>query len=176
VDDRSKGQRGLKAPGSVAFLLAQIGAHAAMRFGERMAEIELTPAHAGILRTVATQPGISQQELSSYLGMLPSRLVPFIDELEARGLLERRDKPDDRRVYALHLANKGARVMGDIARIARAHDDATCAALTPEERKELLGLLQRVADQQGLTRGVHPGFGGAIARSRPTKAQDREQK
>jgi DNA-binding MarR family transcriptional regulator len=166
VDPRSKGQGGPKPPGSAAFLLAQIGAHAATRFGERMAEIELAPAHAGILRAVATQPGISQQELSSHLGMLPSRLVPFIDELEQRGLLERRDDPEDRRVYALHLASKGARMMGDIARIARAHDDATCAALTAEERKELLALLQRVADQQGLTRGVHPGFGRVTARPR----------
>ena len=38
------------------------------------------------------------------------------------------------------------------------HNEALCAALNEEERAVLVGLLQRIADQQGLLRGVHPGF------------------
>jgi hypothetical protein len=34
-----------------------------------------------------------------------------------------------------------------------------CAALTDEEREQLAALLKRIADQQGLRPGVHPGFG-----------------
>jgi DNA-binding MarR family transcriptional regulator len=143
---------------SAAFLLAQIGAHAAARFAERLASTGLVPAQAGILRAVAAGAGISQQELSSLLGMLPSRLVPFLDELEKRELLERRDNPEDRRLYALHLTDKGSKVLADIGRVSRSHDDAICAALRPGEREQLGALLRRVADEQGLTPGVHPGF------------------
>lgn len=143
---------------SAAFLLAQVGAHAAGRFAERLAGLDLEPAHAGILRVVATRAGISQQELASTLRMLPSRLVPFLDELEGRGVVERRDNPEDRRLYALHLTAKGTKLLGEIARVARAHDEATCAALTASEREQLASLLGRVADEQGLTAGVHPGF------------------
>src|SRR5262245_23924430 len=87
-------------PRSTAFLLAQVGAHAATQFAERLAPLELTPAHAGILRLIRTSSGMSQQALSSMLGVLPSRLVVLVDELEDRGLVERRDSPEDRRVYA----------------------------------------------------------------------------
>ena len=143
---------------STAFLLAQIGAHAAARFAERLAPLGLVPAHAGILRLVAGRPGISQQELASSLGMLPSRLVAYLDELEEKGLVERRDNLEDRRQYALRTTDAGARAMADVGRVARAHDDAICAALGAGERAQLGALLARVADDQGLTPGVHPGF------------------
>jgi len=33
-----------------------------------------------------------------------------------------------------------------------------CEALGAEEREQLAGMLRRIADQQGLRPGVHPGF------------------
>jgi DNA-binding MarR family transcriptional regulator len=121
-------------------------------------ELDLSPPHAGILGAIARGSGISQQALASLLGMVPSRLVALLDELEGLGLLERRDNADDRRVYALHLTDKGSRVLGDIGRIARAHDEALCASLDAREREQLTGLLERIAADQKLTPGVHPGF------------------
>lgn len=135
-----------------------------MRFAERLAQIDLVPAHAGILRAVHLSAGISQQDLSSMLGMLPSRLVVFVDELEQRGLIERRDNPEDRRLYALYLTPKGTTTLADIGRIGKAHDDTICAALSANERERFGALLRRIADEQGLTPGVHPGFARLAAR------------
>ncbi len=143
---------------SPAFLLAQVGAHAAAKFGERMGELQLASPHAGILRILGATPALTQQALARALGMVPSRLVALIDELEARGYVERRENPDDRRRYALHLSGKGRSALEAIGRIAREHQQALLAALSAEEQEQLAGLLQRVADQQGLTRGVHPGY------------------
>ena len=145
-------------PRSTAFLLAQVGAKAAASFATRLQALDLVPAHAGALRAIARSAGISQQALASLLGMVPSRLVVLLDELEKRGLVERRDHPEDRRVYAIHLTDKGSRTMTEIGRVARAHDDAVCAALSEKEREVLWGLLSRIADEQMLTPGVHPGF------------------
>jgi DNA-binding MarR family transcriptional regulator len=156
VENRDGGPS--KHPRSTAFLLSQVGAHAASRFASRLEELGLGPAHAGILRTIARASGISQQALASRLGMVPSRLVALLDELEALGLLERRDNAEDRRVYALHLTEKGAKAMADIGRVARVHDDTICAALNEKERASLWSMLSRVADEQNLTAGVHPGF------------------
>ncbi len=143
---------------SAAFLLAQVGAHAASKFAERLAKLKLAPAHAGILRILDWTPAITQQALSAILGMVPSRLVALLDDLEERGLTERRENPGDRRSYALHLTEKGRSVLGTIGRISREHQQALLNALSEDERKELADLLQRVADEQGLTRGVHPGY------------------
>ena len=37
----------------LAFLLAQVGAHAALRFGERLSHLKLTPPDAGILQMLS---------------------------------------------------------------------------------------------------------------------------
>ncbi len=144
--------------GSAAFLLAQVGAHAAARFAERLSALKLLPADAGILRLVHASEGLSQQTLGARLRIAPSRLVALIDALEQRGLLERRDQPGDRRSYALYLTVRGREMLKDIGRIAREHEQALCAGLTEDERRHLSALLQRIADEQGLRPGVHPGY------------------
>ena len=154
-DPPSAGPRGARSP---AFLLAQVGAHAAAKFGERVEKIGLTPAHAGILRLVQGSEGLSQQTLGRELRVLPSRLVVLIDDLEARGLIERRDHPTDRRSYALYLTDKGRDTLQAIGRIAREHQESLCAALNDDERAQLAALLQRIAEEQGLRPGVHPGY------------------
>ena len=55
---------------SVAFLLAQVGALAAERFGERAATIGLTRAQTGLLRAIATAPApMTQQALATHLDL-----------------------------------------------------------------------------------------------------------
>ena len=143
---------------SSAFLLAQVGAHAAAKFAERLEATGLVPAHAGILRMVQRSEGLSQQTLGGELGVLPSRLVVLIDELQERGLIERRDHPTDRRSYALYLTDKGRETLKAIGRIAREHQEVLCAALNEKERVLLASLLLRIAEDQRLRPGVHPGF------------------
>lgn len=142
----------------VAFLLAQIGSQAAAKFAERLAPLKLTPPEAGILGVINRQNGLSQQALADLLGMFPSRLVLMLDELEKAGLIERRASLADRRSYALHLTARGKKALPAIGRIAREHDEAMCGALNASERTTLLELLSRIADEQQLRPGVHPGY------------------
>ena len=147
-----------EVPVGVAFLLAQLGAHAAGRFAERVAELDLTPPQAGLLRMLAGAPGRSQRELADRLGMPPSRFVPFADELEERGIIERRRNPEDRRLYALYLTEEGFALLGRLAEAGAAHEKEMCQALSEDEHRQVKALLERVAEQQGLGKGVHPGF------------------
>jgi len=156
-----------------AFLLAQLGAHAASRFAERLKILRLAPSDAGILRLLRTAAGISQQELAGKLNIHPSRLVALLDNLEKGGFLERRANPDDRRLYSLHLTKLGEKVLGEIGKVAREHQEALLSVLSVEERQTLASLLLRVADQQGLVRGVHPGY-QRLAAAKPSRATDEE--
>jgi DNA-binding MarR family transcriptional regulator len=149
-------ERGRRA--FAALLLAQVGAHGAKQFADRLSVLKLTPPHAGILRRLVQSPGISQRELAAALGMHASRLVAVLDEMETLGLLIREANAEDRRTYSLQVTAKGKETMEQIAAISQQHNEALCAALNEEERAVLVGLLQRIADQQGLLRGVHPGF------------------
>lgn len=145
-------------PFGPAFLLAQLGSHAAAKFAERLSKLRLTPAHSGILHILSATPGITQQALAALLGMVPSRLVALLDELESRGLMQRRQSEKDRRRHALVLTEKGRKTLASIGELSREHQRLLLAALTEAEREQLATLLQRIADQQGLTRNVHPGY------------------
>lgn len=144
--------------GQPAFLLAQVGAHAAARFAEKLSPLQLSPPDVGVLRLLRMSSGISQQELAGRLQIHPSRLVSIVDNLEKRRFVERRVNADDRRLYSLHLTKSGGEILERIGRVAREHQDALLSALSSEERDELTTLLRKVADQQGLVPGVHPGY------------------
>ena len=130
-------------------MLAQIGAHAAAKFAERLAPLKFTPPQAGILGVISRQNGLSQQA---------SRVVLMLDELEQAGLIERRPDNSDRRVYALHLTARGKKALQAITRVAHEHEDALCAVLNASERQTLAQLLSRIADEQQLRPGIHPGY------------------
>ena len=141
-----------------AFLLAQIGAHGARQFAERIAGLGLSPAHAGMFRILGATPGMTQKELAAALGTLPNRIVGLIDELEGMGLIERQVQAQDRRRHAIQITDAGQRMTEALGAAARQHQAALLEALSEDERAQLAALLQRVADHQGLIPRVHPGY------------------
>ena len=142
----------------MAFLLSQLGHRSASVFTELIASIDLTPPHAGILRAIAAEPGRSQQALSGELGLLPSRVVAYVDELEDRGYVERRRNPDDRRLHALHLTASGKKVISKIGELGRQHDRLLTAGLDAQQRDTVHRLLAIMAEHQELTPYVPPGY------------------
>jgi DNA-binding MarR family transcriptional regulator len=147
-----------KRSSGAAFVLAQLGAHAAERFGERIEVLGISPPHAGILRLIAATPACNQQGLAKRLGVLPSRMVILIDELADKGLVKRTRSQKDRRHSELALTEEGGQLLGKLSRLAIEHEAELCAALTSKERDTLAALCRKIVHQQGLTPDVHPGY------------------
>lgn len=146
------------SPDAAAFLLVQLGAYAADRFGERVAPLQISPRQAGILRLIAMTPACNQQDLARRLGVLPSQMVFLIDELSEKKLVKRQRSTEDRRVSFVLLTNKGKRLMEKLSTLVREHGQEFCSALTAKELRTLHFLCRKLADRHGLTPGVHPGY------------------
>jgi DNA-binding MarR family transcriptional regulator len=142
----------------VAFLLSQIGAHAANSFEERLLAFKLKPQHAGLLRMLGSNPGLSQQQLSDLFGIFPSRLVLLLDQLEGRRLIERRANSADRRGHRLYLTRAGRQALTGIGRLTIELETDLCAALTGPEKDTLAGMLTRIVAEQNITPAVHPAY------------------
>ncbi|MEY2443991.1 MAG: hypothetical protein QOE00_571 [Ilumatobacteraceae bacterium] len=160
TDSRSgTGDPQIRGPAeSVAFLLSKLGSEAGSRFATRLEPLGLEPRQVGILRMVAASGGESQLELSSRLGIQPSRMVTLLDDLERRRYVERRVNPEDRRARSLHLTTAGRKLLAKVATIGLEHERETCAALSGEQRAQLLALLRLMADVPGNPIDVHPGL------------------
>ncbi|WP_106581434.1 MarR family winged helix-turn-helix transcriptional regulator [Murinocardiopsis flavida] len=141
-----------------SFLLSQLGFHSDQRFGALLAPLGVTARQFGILRLLAHTAGRSQQQLAEELGIHRNVMVGVIDDLEQRGLVERRRYPTDRRAHAIHLTDAARDLLPRVEGALDACDDELLAALDPADRTTLLTLLQRLADGAGLVPGIHPGY------------------
>lgn len=147
-----------KTASSLAFLLSQVGIFASRRFHEAIAEIDLHPGWFLVLNVVDATEGRSQQEIAEAIEVPASRMVAIVDELEQRGLIERRPHAGDRRIRALFLTAKGRKVLLQGRQIARQHEQRMTKGMSAEDRRRLVELLQKIAQGQGLGTGVHPGL------------------
>ncbi len=144
---------------SVGFNLSTIGYAVASRFRDMLAPLGLEPREFALLRVVAASEGHSQQAIGDRLRIPPSRMVAFVDALEARGLIERRHDPGDRRTRALHLTEDGRVLLGRAFAEAVTHEQNVTGDLSAEQREQLLELLSLVATRLGLPAGVHAAMG-----------------
>jgi DNA-binding MarR family transcriptional regulator len=149
---------GDRAPSTLAFLLSQVGIYAARQFAERLAELDLHPPLFRVLNLVDAAEGKSQQAIGEAVQVPPSRMVLLVDELEQRGLVERRPDPADRRVRALYLTAEGRETLARGREIAKAHEKELTRGMAAADRKRLTELLQKMVDAQTIGRGVHPGL------------------
>jgi len=76
-------------------------------------------------------------------------MVSTIDELESRGMVERRRHPSDRRAYALHITEHGHDTLARGRELSREAQDELLAPLSEEERAQLRELLLKLAVASG---------------------------
>ena len=139
----------------VAFNLSSLGYAVSKGFKAILEPFELHPREFAVLRSVAFEEGRTQQALADLLQIPRSRMVAIVDELEARGFLERRPNPADRRVRELYLTDAGQKTLGQAFEQAVAYEQQVGAPLSAAERAQLLNLLERIAGELGIGAGAH---------------------
>jgi DNA-binding MarR family transcriptional regulator len=82
-----------------------LGARA--QFVAAMADLELTPVQGIVLRRLDPDRPTPMNELAEALACDASNVTGLVDRLEARGFVERRAAPADRRVRSLVLTPEG---------------------------------------------------------------------
>ncbi len=158
---------------SVGFTVSSVGYAVGRRFHQTLAPLELEPREFALLRAVGAAEGQSQQAIGERLQIPASRMVAFVDALQARGLLERRHNPQDRRTRALHLTGKGRKLLARAFVLAAELESDLCAGLSRAERDRLLELLWRVGVRLGLSEGAHAAHAhAALAEEYPTRLAD----
>jgi DNA-binding MarR family transcriptional regulator len=128
-----------------AFLLARARAVTSGTANARLAPFNLKVRSMSVLWLACQDFEPSQRELSEFLGLDPSQVVSLIDDLQGRGLVERKPDKRDRRSRIIVATPEGCRLLRRALPAARAAGDADFANLTDDERKVLSELLMKVA-------------------------------
>ena len=105
---------------------------------------DLSPGRVGILLILDANPGVTQSRLAEAVGLDRSTMVGVLHLLEGRGLIERR-RGEDRRTNGLWLTPAGRAAVIRLKRRIQMHERRVASRLSPAEREQLIGLLEKLA-------------------------------
>ena len=117
-------------------------------FFAAFAPFDIRPAQFSVLTVIERNPGLTQSQVAEALGIKRTNFVGMLDELETRGLAERRQTARDKRSYALYLTADGAALMRKLKPVLKAHESRIVARLGEEGRDALVALLRGIAESR----------------------------
>jgi MarR family transcriptional regulator, lower aerobic nicotinate degradation pathway regulator len=133
--------------GSVTFLLKRLGFAAKERSLAAYEDTGLHPYHYAILLALDEGSRETQGSIADALGYDRGQLVGLLDELESKGLIERKRDPSDRRRHVVSMTADGAKALGRLRTLSRRIEDDFLSPLDEQERAELHTLLLRLAEK-----------------------------
>jgi DNA-binding MarR family transcriptional regulator len=128
-------------------LLYDVARQMRTRADQRARTRGMTRAQWVILVHLERQPGLSQNELAAIVEVEPITIGRLVDRLEARGLVERRSDPRDRRVWRLQLTPAATPILREIRKYrAELHELMTAGIDAPTLKAMADGLLRMKAN------------------------------
>ena len=115
---------------------------------EWAAQFGLSHVQCHVLHLIEPGQPLPMNRLAEVLSCDASNVTGLVDRLEARGLVERRAAPGDRRVKVLALTAPGTRLRDAMLRHMTG-DPLPLSSLLPEERRALVKMLERLVGEGG---------------------------
>lgn len=128
----------------LGYTLRRAQMSAVAEFLDAFREIELRPTQFAVLTIINENPGIRQTEVCEALGIQKANFVPLLNELERRGLAQRKPSAADRRSSALYLTPLGADTLQRARAIHESYEHRFVARLGRRGCDQLLALLNRL--------------------------------
>src|SRR5205807_1344962 len=122
---------------STSFLLKRLGHAAKERALDVFEATGLTPYHYAVLLALAEDSHETQGAIADALGYDRGQLVGLLDELEERGLVERRRDPKDRRRHLVRLTGEGKKMLRRLRALSVEIEDDFLSPLSEKERASL---------------------------------------
>ncbi len=115
-------------------------------FAEECADHNATPVQYACLSEIARQPGVDATRLASAVAFDRSTLGNVLERLEAKGWVDRRPSPEDRRVKLLYITQAGENLLEAIEPAVVATQKRLLKPLSAADRKLFMRLISEMVD------------------------------
>ena len=109
-------------------------------------EFDLSPIQCHMLHLIEPGRPLPMSRLAETLSCDASNVTGLVDRLESRGLVRRQPSPEDRRVKALQLTPRGARMRAQLLR-RMARRSLPLSRLSRDKRRTLVKILEALVDE-----------------------------
>jgi DNA-binding MarR family transcriptional regulator len=127
----------------VGFLLAKLHAAGSVLNNAALADFGLKERSYSVLALACGDLGPTQRELADFLSLDPSQIVALIDELEQRGLVERKPGVTDRRQKLVAATAEGQKIHAAAQEATKAAEARHLSMLTAREVASLRSILAK---------------------------------
>jgi DNA-binding MarR family transcriptional regulator len=121
-------------------------------FDTRLAPLDLNLTQASVLGYIEQFGATTQTDLADHLGIGRAAIGSVIDRLQARGLVERQPKQDDRRVWLIAITTSGSELAARVKDVDEVLRAELRHGLGREERQALAWVMTRL--QQNLASAI----------------------
>jgi DNA-binding MarR family transcriptional regulator len=135
---------------SLGFLLSKAYQRVWAIMREEIESYDLTPPQFGLLAFLWKEDGLTQVELSEQGQIDRTTVGGVVDRLEKVGLVERRQHPQDRRAYKIHLTERGKELEGPLTECANRSLMKFTKGLNDAEVSELRRMLNILRGEGGV--------------------------
>jgi len=150
---------------TLGFLVADISRLIRAEFERRVSEagLAITAGEARTLGHAARAGEVRQAALAEQMGVEAMTLSGYLDRLEARGLIERRPDPVDRRAKLVCLTDAAEEMLGRIRTVMASVRAEAGQGVGPEDWENMLNTLKHVRENLELSKSTGAGAKGAAA-------------
>jgi DNA-binding MarR family transcriptional regulator len=131
--------------GCTGFLLSRVGIATKLAAMEEFENAGFSPYSYAVLAVLAEGATETQATIADTLDLDRSQMVGILDELEERGLIERRRHQTDRRRHMVSITPSGKKQLVKMRGLIKDLEDSLLGALDHDERATLQDFLQRIA-------------------------------
>ena len=126
---------------NISFVLHDAARLLRKRFEQRSRTSGLTRAQWQVLAYLSLHEGIHQNKLADLIEIMPITLARLLDKMEARGFVERRPDPGDRRAWLLYLTPQARPLLETMQSNGQRTRDEAFAGLSTDAQQNLLKTL-----------------------------------
>lgn len=128
----------------LGFRLAKANQELQVRVETATSQFEITPRHFGLLLLLSEDGAMHQTAIAQGLRLDRTTVTYLVDDLEARGWVERGRDPNDRRAHAVHVTPSGETLLAELRPRAQTAEVEFLAPLSTQECDQLKALLARL--------------------------------
>jgi DNA-binding MarR family transcriptional regulator len=114
---------------------------------DSLAQWDISPSQARALRVLARHNGVRLSELAEHLRIAARSATEVVDGLEAKGLVQRRPDPQDRRATLVEPTRRGAELNAAIRTARGTQAERLFDRLSATDRAHLGRILGKLTDE-----------------------------